>query len=254
MPVVVVPASPPRPGLVGTALVESSPLTEAEVAELHGAMLKDTVAAVDRAGADLLVNVRSDDDLPDEHVTDTDAGAELRAAVATAVNDVSDVRFEPQVGSSRSAVVGNAVTHLLREEGATSVGVAVPTAPLVTRSTLDSAGMKQRSSAVVLGPGGDGRVYYAGFAEPVDFAEAFAPPALRTLTERAPATVDGDATDVDFLPRQQVVDTGADLASLLTVLDARVAAGRAVPEHTTTTVREFGLDVVAEDDSIALRR
>ena len=254
MPVVVVPASPPRPGLVGTELTASSPLTETEVAELHAAMLGDVAAAVDRAGADLLVNVRTDDDLPDDHVADADTGAEaeLRAAVATAVDDVSEVRFEPQVGSSHSAVVGNAVTHLLREEGASSVGVVSPTAPLVTRSTLDSAGMKLRSSAVALGPAGGGRVYYAGFAEPVDFAAAFEAPALRTLTERAP--VEDGAADVDFLPRQRVVETGEDLASLLTVLEARVAAGRVVPEHTTAAVREFGLDAVAADDGMALRR
>lgn len=254
MPVVVVPASPPRPGLVGSELAASSPLTEAEAAELRGAMLKDAARAVERSGADLLVNYRPDDDLPAEHATDTSAEAELRAQVATAVDDVDAVRFEPQVGSSFSAVVGNAVTHLLREEGASSVGVAPPMAPLLARSTVDAAGMKQRSSAVVLGPAPGGRVYYAGFTEPIDFEGAFEPPAIRTLTRRAREGADHDALAVDFLDQQPVVETGADLASLLPYLSARVEAERVVPEHTTTTLRSFDLDVVVEDGEPTLVR
>lgn len=256
MPVVVVPAAPPRSGLVGAELAASSPLTEAEAADLGASMLRDAARAVERSGADLLVNVRTGDDLPAEHVTDTSAEAELRALVATAVDDVDAVRFEPQVGSSFSAVVGNAVTHLLRDEGATSVGVAPPTAPLLSRATVDAAGMKQRSAGVVLGPAQGGRVYYAGFSEPIDFEAAFEPPAVRTLTHRARTAGDDvdDPLDVDFLDQQPVVETGDDLASLLPYLTARVEAERVVPEHTTTTLRSFDLDVVVEDGEARLVR
>jgi glycosyltransferase A (GT-A) superfamily protein (DUF2064 family) len=244
MTVVAVAADPPREGLVLPELVETSPLSPAGAAELYAAMLGDVLEAVARSGGDLLVNYRPDDLLPSAHVPpDADAEAEVRAAAVDALGDLSDVRFEVQVGSSFDARAGNTVTHLLREEGETTAAVVRPEAAFLTRSAVDSAAMKLRRSPVVLGPAPEGRVYYAGFRDPVDFAGAFAAPALSTLTARA-----RDAGhDVDFLPMQPVIERGRDLHTVLPQVRARTAAERAVPSRTAAALEEAGLDVRFED-------
>ncbi|WP_284013945.1 hypothetical protein [Halobaculum litoreum] len=239
MTVVAVLADPPRPGLVLSDLVETTPLSAADAAALYAATLKDTMRAVERSGGDLLVNVRPDDLLPDEHVDDTSSEAELRALAGDALEDVTDARFEPQVGSTFSARAGNTATHLLREEGVDSVAVTRGTAPLLTRPVVDSAAMKLRQHQTVLGPSTRGRTYYAGFTAPVDYADAFEGPELETLVDRA-----NDAGHaVDFLPLHVGVETAADLRDLLPVLWARIAAERVVPEHTATFVHDRGLRV-----------
>lgn len=250
MTVVAVLADPPRPGLVLSELAATSPLTEADAADLYAAMCKDTFRAVARSGGDLLVNYRPDDLLPDEFVTDTPSEAELRTLAVDALEDVNDVRFEPQVGSTTSARAGNTVTHLLREEAATSAAVVPVNTPLLTRPGVDQAAMKLRHAPVVLGPGQRGAVYYAGFADTIDFTECFTPPALETFTDLA-ADADHDA---DFLPMQPTVSTGADLATLLSVLRARVRAERIVPEFTTTYLFESGIDLDASEGTPELVR
>jgi glycosyltransferase A (GT-A) superfamily protein (DUF2064 family) len=241
MTTVTVLADPPRPGLVLPDLPASAPVSEAEAADLYAAMLKDVLVAADAAGGDLLVNYRSDDAL--DVAGETSAEAAVRALAADALGDLEDVRFEVQVGSTFAARVGNTVTHLLDEEGVTSVGVARPTAPLLVRTDVDSASMKLRSAPVVLGPAPGGRVHYAAFTDPVDFAGAFDPPALSTLTARA-----RDAGhDVDFVEMHPVVETGDDLATVLAVLDARGRAGRARPEHLAAAVDDLGLGLAVED-------
>lgn len=239
MTVVAVLADPPRPGLALPALAGSSPLSEADAADLYAALLKDTFRAVERSGADLLVNYRPDESLPDEHVAGTASEAELRTLAGEALDDVTDARFEAQVGSTFSARAGNTATHLLREEGAGSVAVIRGTAPLLTRSVVDSAAMKLRTNATVLGPTTRGRTYFAGYTAPVDYADAFGDGELEVLTRRAR---DADH-DVEFIPLQVAVETGADLRDLLPVLWARIAADRVVPEHTATFVYERGLRV-----------
>jgi hypothetical protein len=239
MTTIAVLADPPRDGLVATDLAATSPLTEAEAADLYAAMLRDVFVAVDRSGGDLLVNYRPDDLLPDEHVTETAAEAAVRAVAADALEELDGVRFEPQVGSTFDARAGNTVTHLLREEGVTSAAVVEGTTPFLTRPLIDSAAMKLRRSAVVLGPSTRGRRYYAGFTDSVDFAGAFDPPELETLTARGRAA----GHDVDFLPIQPVIETGADLLDALPIIDARVDAERAVPVHTATALDDFGLCV-----------
>lgn len=246
MTVVAVLADPARPGLVLPDLAETSPLTESESADLYAAMLKDTMQAVDRSGGDLLVNHRTDETLPEEFVTDTAAEAAVRVLANDALEDVSGVRFEPQIGSTPSARAGNTVTHLLREEEVTSAAVVPVTTPLLTRPGVDQAAMKLRRSPVVLGPGLRGRVYYAGFTDTVDFAEAFAPPALETFAELAAAA----DHDTDFLPMQPTVSTGDDLATLVSMLRARIRAERIVPEFTTTLVHEWGLTVGEDGDLV----
>ncbi|QLG62570.1 TIGR04282 family arsenosugar biosynthesis glycosyltransferase [Halorarum salinum] len=239
MTVVVVLADPPRPGLALPDLAGTSPLSAEDAADLYRALLSDTVRAVERSGADLLVNYRPDDLLPDEFVTDTSSEAELRSLAAGALEDVTEARFEPQVGSTVSARVGNAVTHLLREEGATSVAAVRGTAPLLTRPVVDSSAMKLRTNETVLGPSTRGRTYFAGYTAPVDFADSFGDAELETLTNRA-----RDAGhDVEFLPMQVAVETEADLRDLLPVLWSRIAAERIVPDHTASFVHERGLRV-----------
>jgi glycosyltransferase A (GT-A) superfamily protein (DUF2064 family) len=110
--------------------------------------------------------------------------------------------------------------------------------------------MKLRSAEVVLGPATDGRVYYAGFADTVDFEDAYATPTVETLTERA-----GDADlGVDFLPTTPVVETPADLRTVVPLLRARHRADRVVPPRTTALVTELGLRVEEGPDGAELAR
>ncbi|KPN31840.1 hypothetical protein SY89_02595 [Halolamina pelagica] len=242
MTTVVLLADPPRPGLRFPDLAATSPLNESEVAELAGAIDRDAMRAIERSGADLLVNYRPEDLLDEAHRTEVSPEAEIRALAADAVSDVGEVRFEPQVGSTPSARVGNTVTHLLREEGARSVAVLPGTTPFITRAGIDSAAMKHRSNDVVLGPGPGGSVYYAGFSDTVDFTDAMTPPALNTIAELAR----GEDHETAFLPTQPTVRTGDELASVVAELRARVAAGRAVPDFTAALIEEYGL-IVDED-------
>lgn len=241
MTVIAVLADPPRPGLVLPELTDDGPFSESEAASLYGAMLKDTFLTAHRSGGDLLVNYRPDDQLPGD---DGDSEAELRALAADALGDTSDVRFEVQVGPTFDARVGNTVAHLLREEDVRSVAAVRGTGPMLLRSTIDSAAMKLRRSEVVLGPGLRGRTYFAGFTEPIDFDGAFAAPELETLTDRA---ADADL-DANFLPTQPVVETPADLRTVLPALNARIRAERIVPVNTAEFVRERGLGVVGDGD------
>lgn len=245
MTVIAVLAEPPREGLVLSDLVASSPLTEAEAADLYTAMLKDIFVAVSRSGGDLLVNYRADEDLPAEHRTDTPSEAALRSVAADALDDLGDVRFEVQVGSSFDACAGNTATHLLREEGVNSAAVVRPTAAFLTRAIVDAAAMKLRSTPVVLGPASDGRTYYAAFAAPIDFADAFEAPSLSTLTDRA---LDADL-DVDFVEMRPVVERGTDLTTVVATLQTRQAAGRLVPRHTAAFFESSGLTVTVEGDT-----
>jgi len=250
MTVVVVLANPPREGLVATGLAESTPLSTAEAAELYEAAFRDAVLAVDRSGADLLVNYPETAHLPETHRTEVPPEAELRTLVADTLGDTGDARFEPQVGSSVSARIGNTVTHLLREEGADSVGVITPTAPLLSRSLIDSAAMKLRRNPVVLGPSTRGRVYYAGFKAPIDFDGAFETDPLATLTARG-----RDAGhDVEFTKPLPALETRADLFDTIPLLRARITAARIVPEHTATFVHDRGLDVVSAEGGAMLVR
>lgn len=247
MTVIAVLADPPREGLVLSELVETTPLTAADAAEFYAAMFRDVCLAAERSGGDLLVNYPAAESIPEECATDASPEAELRALVADALGGTEGVRFEVQVGSSFSARAGNTATHLLREEGAVSVAIVRPTAPFLGRTHVDSAAMKLRSSAVVLGPATDGRVHYAGFADTVDFEGGFDDPELETLTARA-----RDAGhDVDFLPMLPVVERGSDLATALPFLRARLGAERIAPANTAAFVDEADLGVAGRVEGVA---
>ena len=237
MTTVAVLADPPVEGAVLPELA-GGPLDESEATALYTAMLTDVCRAVEASGAELLVNYRPADQVPD----DVDPKSAVREPLDAALDAPDAARYEVQVGSSHAARVGNTVTHLLEREGVETAAAVTPTAGLLTRQLIDSAAMKLRSAGVVLGPSTDGRVYYAGFADPIDFEEAYATPAVQTLTDRA---MDADL-GVDFLPTTPVVETGADLKTVVPLLRARHRAERVVPPRTTTLVNELGLRVTAD--------
>lgn len=240
MTTVAVFADPPRPGLVLPELIETSPLSAEEAAELYEAMLADACLAVERSGGELLVNYRSEEMLPADH-----AGGDPEAEIRDLLEGVLEEspRMEVQVGSTHAARVGNTITHLLETEDVASAAALSPAAPLCFRTQIDSAAMKLRTNPVVLGPATDGRVAFAGFAEPIDFEGAYDPPAVETLAWRA-----GDAGhETDFLPVLPVVETGADLATVVSLLRARRIAERVVPTNTATWIEEQGLRVEGEE-------
>lgn len=168
-----------------------------------------------------------------------DPEAAVRTIASEALMDVTDARFERQVGSSVAARIGNTVTHLLTEEDADSVAVVRPIAPLVRRSIIDGGAMKLRSNEVVLGPTTAGGVYFAGFTEPIDFGGAFGPSELGVVTDRG-----RDAGhDVEFLRHVPRVDTTAGLCSTVPTVRSRVRAERIVPAETATAIHELGVAV-----------
>ena len=245
MTTVAVLADPPAERGVLPALTDGC-LSEAEAGALYTAMLSDVCRAVEASGAELLVNYRPADQVG----ADIDPEAALRDTLDEVLESPDAVRYEVQVGSTRSARIGNTVTHLLDGEGVKTAAAVEPSAGLLTRQGIDSAAMKLRSAGVVLGPATDGRVYYAGFAEPVDFEDAYATPTVETLTDRARDTDLG----VDFLPTAPVVETPADLRTVVPLLRARHRADRVVPPRTTSLIMELGLHVDAGPDGPELVR
>jgi len=249
MTTIVVLADPPEPGVALSALGSGTPLSEGEAARLYEAMLVDVCRTVQAGGADLLVNYRPADRVPvDEPET------ALREALADELEAPGEARYEVQVGESFAGRVGNTVTHLLEEEEERQVGVTTPAAPFLRRDHVGGLGMSLRTEEVALAPTWGGRVALAGFTESVDFADAFAPPAVETLAMRA-----RDAgLSVDFLPRQPVVETAADLADAVAYASARVRAERLVPGRTAGVIDDLGLRAVdsegKEEDRLTVSR
>lgn len=241
---------PPRQGFVLQDLVSESPLSAPEGADLYAAMASDVLRAVERSGGDLLVNYRAAEDVPDEYAGEADAESEVRALAAGALADPDAARFEVQVGSSHSARAGNTATHLLQAEGVDSVAVLDPRAPTVARTDLDKAAMSLRSAETVLGPGTSGRLYCHGMTEAVDFEGIYDPPELSTVARRAIAA----GHDVSFAPMHPVVATEGDLATLLAVVEARVAADKAVPEATMRALYDLDLQVREEGGRRVIER
>jgi hypothetical protein len=244
MTTVAVLADPPDETDSLAELVERGILGAEAATELYTATLRDACVAVERSGGDLLVNYRAPDALDED-----DAKAAVASALGPVLDDPDGARYEVQVGSTRSARVGNTVTHLLEQEGVRTAAVVDPAVALLERRHVDSAAMKLRGDDVVLGPTPGGEVWYAGFAEPVDFTDALAAPSLRTLTERA---TDG-GLGVEFLESLPLVSDPAELASAVVLARTRQLAGKPVPEHTGGAVTELDLDVGADADGLAVR-
>jgi len=233
MTVVALLAEPPRPGHALPSLVDAGVCTAEAAATLYEAMVQDAVVTIARSGGDLLVNHPPAADFDD---ADIDPEAELRAVIEPVLDDPDVARFEVQVGSSESARVGNTITHLLKSEGVDTAAILRPEAPLAGRTAIDAAAMKLRSDPVVLGPAPGGRVYYAGFAEPIDFEDAFASPTVQTLTDRA---VDA-GLGVNFEAMQPLLKDAGDVEDFLPMLRARMRADGLVPEATASAVSEIG--------------
>jgi hypothetical protein len=238
MTTVTVLADPPVEGFVLQDLAGDL-LDDAEAAKLYEAMLLDVCRAVEISGAELLVNYRPSEQVPDG----VDPETAVREPVTEALDSPDNARFEVQVGSTFAGRVGNTVTHLLNREDVATVAAVEPTAALLNRQLIDSAAMKLRSSGVVLGPAEGGRVYYAGFGEPIDFEDSYATPSVETIGERA-----ADAgLDVDFLPSTPVLEAQADLKTAVPLLRARNRAGRAIPKRTTAFLNDLGVRVIDDD-------
>ncbi|PSQ11879.1 hypothetical protein BRC99_05980 [Halobacteriales archaeon QS_7_69_60] len=245
MTTVAVLCDPPRPGLVFDDLVDALPLSPEAAADLYAALFRDSVRAVAGSGGDLLVNYRSSEALPGGG----DPEADLREAVADVV-DPKEVRFERQVGESFAGRAGNTATHLLENEGVASVAVTRPEAAFLARSHIDGSAMKLRSTDTVLGPAPGGRMYFAAFSEPVDFADCYAPPAFETLVDR---TLDA-GLDVEFLETKPYLETPADLADVLVSVRTRRKAEGLVPPYLAGWVADSGLVVEATGDGLDVTR
>lgn len=241
MTIAVVLAEPPVAGVPLPGLADSA-LDGDDRARLYRAMLADVCRAIQESGIDLLVNYRS----AEQVAADVDPERELRDALRDLLPDPDEARYEVQVGETVHGRVGNSVSHLLEHEGASSVSVVYPTAAFLGRADVGQATLKLRSTDVVLGPAPGGRVYFAGFDDTVDFTDAFATPALQTLTDRA---LDA-GHEVDFLPVQPVVESERDLVDVVAGTRARRRAGRHAPPATTAMVEELGL-TVTEDGTVA---
>ncbi|MES3516675.1 MAG: DUF2064 domain-containing protein [Natronomonas sp.] len=239
-------ADPPRPGVAFDRLAASSVLSADEAAALYRAAFGDVVAAAEACGGEYLINYRPDD--AEDPDGESAVEAELREITTTIADEA--VRFEPQVGETFAGRVGNTATHLLEQEDAGSVAIVDPSAVFLSRSEIDNAAMKLRRHETVLGPTTDGRVYYAAFTDPIDFADSYDPPAISTLSDRA---ADADLS-VDFLPYLPVVETGRDLAAAATLVETRRKAGRIVPQRFAAWLADADIAVEHDDDGPRLVR
>ncbi len=249
MTTVAVLADPPREGTVPRSLVERTPLSSGEIADLWAASLADVAVAVERSGGELLVNYRPNDLLPADARGDEPSETIVRAIVTAALDD-ADVRYEPQVGSTPSARVGNTITHLLESEGVDTAAVVPGTAAAMPRTEVDAAAMALRRHDVVLGPTPTGDVYYAGFAEPIDFEGTFEPPAVERVAKRSVA----EGRSVGFVPMVPTLETVEGLCATVSSIRARRAADGWVPSATASYVEELGLRVIADSSRRRLDR
>ncbi len=245
MTIVAVMADPPVPGIAFSNLRETVGGADA-AARLYRAALADVCRTVQSTGADLLVNHG-----PSDRYEDVDDPAEsIQESLDDLLESPDSVRYEVQVGDTWAGRVGNTVTYLLETEDRDSVVVLTPGAAFISREELGAAGMKLRSTELVLGPDPAGGVYLAGFTEPIDFDGAYDPPALETLTERGLAA----ELDVDFLRTLPVVQTAEQLGPALVQMRARRRAGRKIPPGFAAIVEELDLGVTDDDGTLAITR
>lgn len=232
-------AAPPVEGFV---LEEVDALADDQAATLYAAMVMDTMRNVDGTGGELLVNYPPARDFPDDALGQSPEEA-LRDLAGDALDDLSEVRFEVQVGESFAERVDNTATHLLEEEDAESVAILDGRAPTLLRTALDSAAMKLRRNEVVLAPAAGGRVAYVGLKEPIDFERGFEPPEAVSLAKIAAE----NGLSIDFLPMHPLAEGEAELATLISSIQAHRAADRFAPQYTAAAIDELGLEVAEVD-------
>jgi len=209
--------------------------------DLYRAMLADVCTAIQRGEGEVLVNHPPQAAVPDG----VEPESSLRDALDGRVPAPSEIRYEVQVGESRSGKIGNALTHLLESEGEETVAVADPTGLFLRREHLGNAAMQLRTSEVVLGPAPGGRVYFAGFRESVDFEDAFADPPIERLANRGREA----GRTVSFLPMTPLFAGPGDFETVSSLLRARRRAERLVPEQTAALLTEWGLADGRSDNS-----
>lgn len=227
-------------------IVARTPLTVEDGVALYRAVLKDVFEALAESNVDVIVNYPNEEDLPPSADLEGSPEAVLRALVGSVVEPdrLDDFRFEVQVGSTFSAKAGNAITHLLEQEERASASVLRPCTPRIVRSIVDEAAIKLRRAEVVLGPAGDGEVYFAGFTRPIDFTDVFEENPIEEIAGRA-----GEAgLSVDFVRHREVLKTPRDFRSVLTRLRADRLAGKPVPRHLWTFIEDRTLSV--EDGAV----
>ena len=248
MTVAVALVDPPREGHALQTVVEQTPLTQAGGVTLYEAMLADFFEVITETNADVLVNYPTADQFSD---TDVDPEREIRDVAARVLDEATlrEIRFEVQVGSSPSAHIGNAITHLLRDEDESSALYVDHRVPLLDRSIVDQAAITLRRSDTVIGPAADGNVFLAGFTDLVDFTDVLEDVPLETIVERS-----NDAgSPVDFVRRRDVVTDARTLGTIVSLLRARRNAETRVPSHTMRAIDELGLrledgDIVVESN------
>ncbi|WP_254862850.1 hypothetical protein [Halovivax gelatinilyticus] len=220
-----------------TTLVDESALEPAEANELYAAAVTDVICSAESSGGSVLVNYRG----RASDVDGRDGAAAARSFVSDGLDDPDAVRFEPQVGSNRSARIGNTVTHILTREDASSVGILSPTAPLVRRPEIDGVAMSARRNEVILGSNGVGGLYLSAFSEPIDFTDAYRPPAVASVARRASEAGLG----VGFAPAVATIDTEVGLAATIATIQARRSASKPIPTETARVVSD--LEVTTHD-------
>jgi hypothetical protein len=238
MTTVVVLADPPVRECVPTLLPESG--DSGRNVALYRAMLADVCATIQHGEADVLINYRDPETVPD-HV---DPEATVRELLESELAEPDAVRYEVQAGSDDASKIGNALTHLLDTEEQPTAGFARPTALFVRREHIGTTAMHLRTSDVVVGPATGGRVSFGAFTESLDFTDVFAPPAVETLTERARSA----GLDVAFLPTTPLWEEPADRRSVLSLLRARMRAGALVPDRTADLIADWSLPVPNNKD------
>lgn len=244
MTTIVLLPDPPVEGVACERLVAETDLTPADGVAIYRSTVADTLATLEEGTVDALVNYPTEDDLPDG-IDGVDPETELREIAATALSPegFEDVRFEPQVGSNRSAKAGNAITHLVRDEGEQSAAVLFPV-PRLVRSIVDEAALKLRRADVVIGPAGRGEVYYAGFSELIDFTDVLEERPVEEVARRAREK----DFQVDFVRSREVLSGAPDFEGVLSRITADVLADKPVPEHLWRTIQERGIRI--EDGTI----
>lgn len=238
MTVAVALVDPPREGQVLQTVVEQTPLTQTDGVTLYEAMLADFFEVITETNADVLVNYPTADQFS---ATDVDPEREIRDVAARVLDEATlrEVRFEVQVGSSPSAHIGNAITHLLRDEGESSALFVDHRVPLLDRSIVDQAAITLRRNDTVVGPATDGNVYLAGFTELVDFTDVLEEAPLETIVERS----NDVGSPVDFVRRRDAVTDARTLGTVVSLLRARRNAETRVPQHTMGAIDELGLRI-----------
>lgn len=229
MTTVVVLAAPPVPECAPTCIEGDAERNCA----LYRAMLADVCDTIQHGEADLLINYADPETVPDG----VDPEASVRDLLVAELDDPNEVRYEVQAGSTDAGKIGNAITHLLETEATPTAAFAKPTALFLRREHIGTTAMQLRTSDVVIGPSTDGRIAFAAFGAALDFTDAFAPPAVETLTERA-REID---LDVSFLPMTPLWDSPADRETAVATLRARLRADALVPARTAELVAEWDL-------------